>query len=256
MCRNSSLSMLFACDWLVYVENQFCVWEVSKSPFCSNCDFRCKITSSEYVVPCLVTSIYFDIRAMQRAHNAPVLGTPYIKVVLIVWGHEEIFPYEYRVAHILKTNIAVSYTKPTKWTILFLICLYYDTEYPVLYSNIDIQVTILRIFCFSVAMGYRHGTERTIQKISLWTYWPWMWQAYIECRLYNDEACILWKIIFHDWKYTNRKLKLLCGLSLMHKIPQLDRYFINGFFENMKQYLASEPKGIFPMSKSWTLISH
>jgi hypothetical protein len=84
MSRNSSLSMVFACSWLVYVENQFCVWEESKSPICSNYDFRCKITSSEYVVSFLVTNIYFDIRAMQRAHYAPVMGALYIKVVLIV----------------------------------------------------------------------------------------------------------------------------------------------------------------------------
>jgi hypothetical protein len=31
--------------------------------------------------------------------------------------------------------------------------------------------------------------------------------------------------------------------------PQLHRYFINGAFQIMKQYLASEPKLGFPMSK-------
>ena len=164
MSRNSSLSMLFACGWLVNVENKFCVWEVSKPPFCSNCNFRCKIVSSECVVPCLVTNIYFDIRAMQRAYNVPVLGALYIKVILIVWEYEEIFQYEYTVAHILTTNIAVSCTQPIKWTILFLRYLYYDTEYSVLYSNIDIdiQVTILRNFCLSDAIGCGHCTERTM----------------------------------------------------------------------------------------------
>jgi hypothetical protein len=49
---------------------------------------------------------------MQLAHNAPVLGALYIKVVLIVGRYEEIFQFEYLLAHILKTNIAVSYNQP------------------------------------------------------------------------------------------------------------------------------------------------
>ena len=61
-----------------------------------------------------MTNVYFDTRTMQRAHNAPVLGALQVKVVLIIWGYEEILQYEYRFTHILKTNIAVSQTHPTK----------------------------------------------------------------------------------------------------------------------------------------------
>jgi hypothetical protein len=56
----------------------------SVSGKCLNRHFvRFKVTSSKHLVPCLVTNIYFDIRAMQCAHNAPVLEVRYIKVVLI-----------------------------------------------------------------------------------------------------------------------------------------------------------------------------